>query len=258
MVSGSKSSTTVTVARTSSSSYSSSRCFEVVGVTPGHSSSSSLCEPVCVNLQHEGCKVKQTHHKRRHIRPLSWWRSRWLFRGGRGVAADGMRPITGKRDRGGLTSRRASAWSCLSRSWALLRAASAFASLRLWKPVRKSLDGDEYLERGGARHGPSFRVIKDDFGDLLAPGAFLRGKDGVGAGERGEIVHAESAVAAGIGCIKYEQLMGSAMAYSNPYPPPIAHKVWILDCKSCATFFTNRAMKVCLFSTSPPHVHLHS
>lgn len=39
---------------------------------------------------------------------------------------------------------------------------------------------------------------------------------------------------------------------SNPYPsppppPPIAHKVWILDCKSCGTFLTNRGMKVCRF-----------
>jgi len=36
---------------------------------------------------------------------------------------------------------------------------------------------------------------------------------------------------------------------SNPYPaapppPPIAHKVWILDCRSCGTFLTNRGMKV--------------
>jgi len=29
-----------------------------------------------------------------------------------------------------------------------------------------------------------------------------------------------------------------------PPPPPIAHKVWILDCKSCGIFFTNRGMKV--------------
>ncbi len=33
----------------------------------------------------------------------------------------------------------------------------------------------------------------------------------------------------------------------NPYPvvqPPAAHKVWILDCRSCGTFITNRGMKV--------------
>jgi hypothetical protein len=26
-------------------------------------------------------------------------------------------------------------------------------------------------------------------------------------------------------------------------PPPIPHKVWIVDCKSCRTFITNRGMK---------------
>lgn len=29
-----------------------------------------------------------------------------------------------------------------------------------------------------------------------------------------------------------------------PQPPSLAHKVWILDCRSCKTFFTNRGMKV--------------
>ncbi|KAI0661108.1 hypothetical protein C8Q70DRAFT_1112826 [Cubamyces menziesii] len=29
-----------------------------------------------------------------------------------------------------------------------------------------------------------------------------------------------------------------------PPPPPIPHKVWILDCKTCCTFLTNRGMKV--------------
>jgi len=29
-----------------------------------------------------------------------------------------------------------------------------------------------------------------------------------------------------------------------PTPPEIIHKVWILDCKSCGTFLTNRGMKV--------------
>ena len=31
-----------------------------------------------------------------------------------------------------------------------------------------------------------------------------------------------------------------------PPPPPILHKVWILDCQSCGTFLTNRGMKVSL------------
>ena len=33
----------------------------------------------------------------------------------------------------------------------------------------------------------------------------------------------------------------------GPYPlppPPVAHKVWILDCKACGMFLTNRGMKV--------------
>ena len=29
-----------------------------------------------------------------------------------------------------------------------------------------------------------------------------------------------------------------------PPPPPIPHKVWILDCKACGMFLTNRGMKV--------------
>ncbi|KAI0790867.1 hypothetical protein C8Q75DRAFT_732954 [Abortiporus biennis] len=29
-----------------------------------------------------------------------------------------------------------------------------------------------------------------------------------------------------------------------PLPPPLAHKVWILNCKSCNTFLTNRGMKM--------------
>lgn len=31
-------------------------------------------------------------------------------------------------------------------------------------------------------------------------------------------------------------------------PPPILHKVWILDCQSCGTFLTNRGMKVSILS----------
>ncbi|KAF9268958.1 hypothetical protein L218DRAFT_977362 [Marasmius fiardii PR-910] len=36
--------------------------------------------------------------------------------------------------------------------------------------------------------------------------------------------------------------------YPQPLPPPqpIAHKVWIIDCKSCGTFLTNRGMKAVL------------
>ena len=34
-------------------------------------------------------------------------------------------------------------------------------------------------------------------------------------------------------------------------PPPVPHKVWILDCKSCGNFLTNRGMKVSL----PPICH---
>lgn len=32
--------------------------------------------------------------------------------------------------------------------------------------------------------------------------------------------------------------------YPAPSPPQLTHKVWILDCKSCDTFLTNRGMKV--------------
>ncbi|KAH9485055.1 Protein FAM72A [Psilocybe cubensis] len=47
----------------------------------------------------------------------------------------------------------------------------------------------------------------------------------------------------------------------NPYPPytvpaPIAHKVWILDCKSCSSFLTNRGMKAVLLLR--PNVSLFS
>lgn len=35
--------------------------------------------------------------------------------------------------------------------------------------------------------------------------------------------------------------------HHNPYPPPhppqLVHKVWILDCRACGTFLTNRGMK---------------
>ena len=38
--------------------------------------------------------------------------------------------------------------------------------------------------------------------------------------------------------------------HHNPYPPPqppqVVHKVWILDCRSCGTFLTNRGMKASL------------
>ncbi|KAF4620689.1 hypothetical protein D9613_000767 [Agrocybe pediades] len=44
----------------------------------------------------------------------------------------------------------------------------------------------------------------------------------------------------------------------NPYPShtPIAHKVWILDCKNCDSFLTNRAMKAVLLLR--PNVSLYS
>ncbi|KAF5380378.1 hypothetical protein D9615_004505 [Tricholomella constricta] len=43
---------------------------------------------------------------------------------------------------------------------------------------------------------------------------------------------------------------------SPPPPPPISHKVWILDCKSCGTFITNRGMKAVLLLR--PNVSLYS
>ncbi|KAF8161191.1 hypothetical protein B0H34DRAFT_746903 [Crassisporium funariophilum] len=46
---------------------------------------------------------------------------------------------------------------------------------------------------------------------------------------------------------------------SNPYPappPPIAHKVWLLNCKSCGMFLTNRGMKAVLLLR--PNVSLFS
>ncbi|KAJ7594423.1 FAM72 protein-domain-containing protein [Mycena floridula] len=48
---------------------------------------------------------------------------------------------------------------------------------------------------------------------------------------------------------------------SNPYPqtatpPPFLHKVWILDCKSCGSFLTNRGMKAVLLLR--PNVSLYS
>ncbi|KAJ3863160.1 hypothetical protein EV359DRAFT_73762 [Lentinula novae-zelandiae] len=47
----------------------------------------------------------------------------------------------------------------------------------------------------------------------------------------------------------------------NPPPPPavpqsVAHKVWIIDCKSCGTFLTNRGMKAVLLLR--PNVPLYS
>ncbi|KAJ7045625.1 hypothetical protein C8F04DRAFT_1065520 [Mycena alexandri] len=44
--------------------------------------------------------------------------------------------------------------------------------------------------------------------------------------------------------------------HAPPAPPPIAHKVWILDCKSCGTFLTNRGMKAVLLLR--PNVALYS
>ncbi|GLB37524.1 putative FAM72 protein [Lyophyllum shimeji] len=44
--------------------------------------------------------------------------------------------------------------------------------------------------------------------------------------------------------------------YPSPPPPPIHHKVWILDCKSCGNFVTNRGMKAVLLLR--PNVSLYS
>ncbi|OSX66502.1 hypothetical protein POSPLADRAFT_1043925 [Postia placenta MAD-698-R-SB12] len=41
-----------------------------------------------------------------------------------------------------------------------------------------------------------------------------------------------------------------------PPPPPVAHKVWILDCKGCGMFLTNRGMKAVLLLR--PNVPLYS
>ena len=37
----------------------------------------------------------------------------------------------------------------------------------------------------------------------------------------------------------------ASAAYNHPpvVPEPALHKVWIIDCKNCGTFLTNRAMK---------------
>ncbi|KAI0633706.1 hypothetical protein C8Q77DRAFT_1042139, partial [Trametes polyzona] len=45
-------------------------------------------------------------------------------------------------------------------------------------------------------------------------------------------------------------------SYVAPPPPPIPHKVWILDCKSCGKFLTNRGMKAVLLLR--PNVPLYS
>lgn len=50
-----------------------------------------------------------------------------------------------------------------------------------------------------------------------------------------------------------------SLLQQNPYPPPSApmpHKVWILDCRACDTFLTNRGMKAVLLLR--PNVSLYS
>ncbi|KAF8200921.1 hypothetical protein BJ912DRAFT_921493 [Pholiota molesta] len=49
----------------------------------------------------------------------------------------------------------------------------------------------------------------------------------------------------------------------NPYPPPppppaLAHRVWILDCRSCGRFLTNRGMKHQAVLLLRPNVSLYS
>lgn len=89
MGSGSKSSTTVTVASTCSSSYSSSRCWEGAEVMPAHSSASSPSEPARVSTERGRHGREWTNHRPRHSHPLSGGRFRQLFHEARGVAADG-------------------------------------------------------------------------------------------------------------------------------------------------------------------------
>lgn len=43
-----------------------------------------------------------------------------------------------------------------------------------------------------------------------------------------------------------QPLMGVHTHSPFPPPPPRQHKVWILDCKACGMFLSNRGMKVCL------------
>ncbi|KAI1785390.1 hypothetical protein LXA43DRAFT_899933 [Ganoderma leucocontextum] len=45
-------------------------------------------------------------------------------------------------------------------------------------------------------------------------------------------------------------------SFAAPPPPPIPHKVWILDCKACGMFLTNRGMKAVLLLR--PNVPLYS
>ena len=40
------------------------------------------------------------------------------------------------------------------------------------------------------------------------------------------------------------QLRSPSNQHQASPPPPMAHKVWILDCKNCHMFLTNRGMKV--------------
>ncbi|KAI0829904.1 hypothetical protein BC628DRAFT_1408677 [Trametes gibbosa] len=54
----------------------------------------------------------------------------------------------------------------------------------------------------------------------------------------------------------YAPTMPTQLSFVTPPPPPIPHKVWILDCKSCGMFLTNRGMKAVLLLR--PNVPLYS
>ncbi|KAF8210387.1 hypothetical protein K438DRAFT_2011791 [Mycena galopus ATCC 62051] len=56
--------------------------------------------------------------------------------------------------------------------------------------------------------------------------------------------------------MNWQPVFPAGNPYAPPPPPPVPHKVWILDCKSCGTFLTNRGMKAVLLLR--PNVALYS